>query len=92
MPHAEKQTGNPVFDYKAGFRVFAQSAQRVLFGSGAMLIVGGLAARFFSVKNPALEKTLAYAPWMGIALIALSCAWAFWWRKKLRRDFRRDYS
>ncbi len=89
----QPQTGNPVFDFKARFRTAAQSAQRILIQSGVLLVLAGAAARFVTIQNPALKRTFALAPAMGLALVVLSAAWsALRWRNKLRRDFQRAYS
>src|SRR5579862_5913458 len=90
--HAEKPTGNPVFDFKAGFRAKAQSLQRISFCSGILLIVAGIAARFISIKDAALAATLRWSPGLGAAVIVLSVVWGYLWRSKLRRDFRREFS
>jgi hypothetical protein len=90
MPH--QPTGNPVFDYKAGFRAFAQSLQRVLcFSGGMLLIVAGLIGRFIKFADAGWNLTLRWAPVLGLALIVISTVWGYAWRSKLRSDFQREY-
>ena len=92
MPPPLTATGNPVFDYKAGFRQTAQSAQRILFLSGILLIIAGIAGRFVVPANPEMKLALRYAPLLGVALVGLCGIWGFWWRSKLRADFQREFS
>jgi hypothetical protein len=92
MNERQHLTGNPVFDYKAGFRALAQSVQRVLFYSGCLLTLLSVVSRFVPIANKALTHTLHDALWMGLGLFLSSAAWGFWWRSKLRSDFKRAYS
>jgi hypothetical protein len=92
MSESTHLTGNPVFDYKAGFRRVSQSVQRILWLSGCLLIVSGMASLPFTPPNRAMQMTLRYAPLMGLALLLASGVWAYWWRAKLRADFRKEYS
>ena len=91
-PSSSTVTGNPVFDYKAGFRRTAQSAQRILFLSGILLLIAGVAGRIVAPANPEMRLALRYAPLLGVALVGLCGIWGFWWRNKLRADFQREYS
>ena len=91
MASIQHTTGNPVFDYKAGFRRTAQSVQRILLLSGILLMAVGIAGRFVALENVAFKLTLRYAPLLGIGLVVLSGVWGFAWRNKLRTDFRREY-
>ena len=86
------ETGNPVFDYKAGFRRASASVQRMLWYSGWLLIAVGLISLAIKLHDRALQLTLRYAPLMGLVLLIASGVWAFAWRAKLRADFRREYS
>ena len=92
MSDSSKTAGNPVFTYKANFRSVAQSAQRILFYCGILLITVGLLSRFIAFKNHRIKATLIYAPLLGIALIIFSALWALWWRGKLRADFQKEFS
>jgi hypothetical protein len=81
-------TGNPVFDFKAGFRTTAQSIQRVLFLIGTIELVAGFAARLIAVENEDVKLALRYAPLLGLASLLASGVWGFVWRSKLRSDFQ----
>ena len=85
-------SGNPVFDFNAEFRARGQSVQRVLFLSGVIEIVAGVAGRFVVVSDPAVSMALRWAPWIGVASMLLSGAYGLWWRGKLRADFRREFA
>ncbi len=92
MAATQQPTGNPVFDYKAGFRTTAQSIQRILLLSGALHIAAGIVARFVTFENESLEQALRYAPVLGLALIVGSGVWGYRWRSQLRADFQREFS
>ena len=55
-------------------------------------MLAGAVARFVTIQNAALKLTWAYAPAIGFVMALLSAVWGLWWRGKLRREFRRDYS
>ena len=87
---SDKPTGNPVFDFKAGFRSKAATLQRVFFFDGIIALIVGVALRAFSFENILLILLSRWLPLAGLLLIAIALIWGFAWRSKLRDDFRRD--
>ena len=75
---SDKPTGNPVFDFKAGFRAKAATLQSVLF-------YGGVTAEASDGFNDTHLFLL-----VGLVLIVISVIWGYAWRSKLRDDFRRE--
>ena len=91
MPENSASTGNPVFDFKSGFRTRAQSIQRVLFLSGCLEIAAGIASRFVVPESAEMAQALRWAPLLGCASLVASALWGFMWRSMLRRDFQRTF-
>ncbi|MCY3023625.1 MAG: hypothetical protein NTW87_31990 [Planctomycetota bacterium] len=88
---AEMQTGNPVFDYRAAFRATADRLQRImLFGGLALFAIGG-GVSLCSAANEALRLAACLAGLTGILLCLLGVAWGFYWRRRLRAEFRKLY-
>lgn len=93
---------NPVFSYKSEFRRGAALLQKSLFWSGLTLCVISrlILLEFRTFKEPAEEIAWTVTQSVmadfliitGPLLIASSIIWAYWWREKLRLDFRRNYS
>jgi hypothetical protein len=84
-------TGNPVFDFRAGFRTRADLFQRFLLGAGlGLLIVGGGVIPFFFPAESRLSIALA-GVLGGVALLFAGIAWGFYWRRRLRDEFRKQY-
>jgi hypothetical protein len=98
--------GNPVFEFRAGFRRGAASLQRILVSAGLMACllpaVLWLAAAVVDLRPWFAERfalnlywRLAYVNralfWSGLVLLPLGCLWGFGWRLWLRSAFRRRY-
>jgi len=85
----ELKTGNPVFDYRAGFRRRAHALQNVLMQVGLLqMMAGGVAALFLDEK---LQAALLIASACGAGFVFAGIAWGFYWRNKLRADFRAQF-
>ena len=81
-------TGNPVFDYKAAFRLRAAALQGWLLKGGLLLAVGdGLAALLCAACR--LEALLATGA--GALSVIAGMLWGFYWRKKVQREFRETF-
>ncbi|MCW8130443.1 MAG: hypothetical protein KIS92_08860 [Planctomycetota bacterium] len=84
-------TGNPIFDFRAGFRVTAAAAQRWLTRLG--LIVAALSVIAWIVGR--VGTLTSERAWIGVlsgvALVLSGVAWGYYWRWKLREDFRKTY-
>ena len=80
----EKETGNPVFDYRASFRAKAGKLQR-------LLIVGGLAL-FVICGGTWLagccQAVTGVSSLVGVLTCLLGIGWGFYWRNKIRTEFR----
>ena len=84
----EQQTGNPVFDYRASFRAKANRLQRLLILGGLSLFFAcGIA--FPVCSGGALRVAAGLASLAGLLLFALGLAWGFYWRNRIRSEFRR---
>ena len=90
MPE-HQETGNPVFDYRADFRSFSDSLQRVLLLSGAMCFVFGGLFYFLVPTSMTLHVSMGLLGLTGPVLMLLGVAWGFYWRRKLRREFRTKF-
>jgi hypothetical protein len=83
----EQETGNPIFDYRAGFRKTAEKIQRVLISGGLLLFLScGIAFLFAKLADQA-RMIIGIASVAGIVLVICGVSWAFYWRKKLRAEF-----
>lgn len=89
--HDDKMTGNPVFDYRSRFRTKANSFQRVLIFGGMVFIVAGI----FALASSVVNEHVVFAAWaaaiMGIGLTGIGLGWGFFWRRKIRTEFRKKY-
>ena len=86
----ERQTGNPVFDYRASFRKRADRLQRLLILGGLTLFfVCGIA--FLGFRSEGLRVAAGLACSAGLLSLALGLAWGFYWRNKVRAEFRKVY-
>ncbi|HYF50397.1 MAG TPA: hypothetical protein VEJ63_13390 [Planctomycetota bacterium] len=83
-------TGNPVFDYKAGYRRSAAALQKwlLLLGLALFLIAGNMA---LWAQTRSFLLICAGVSAFGLLLFVAGIAWGFHWRKKLRAEFRREY-
>ncbi|HYG76287.1 MAG TPA: hypothetical protein VEK08_14880 [Planctomycetota bacterium] len=85
----EQQTGNPVFDFRAAHRQRANALQNALLKLGLLhCAVSIVLLLITNAKAQALAPVAAIA---GALLIFSGVAWGFYWRKKLRADFRREF-
>ena len=83
------ETGNPVFDYRADFRRFALAIQRGLSAGGL-----GLSAAwslYFVTSGGAQWKMTLTGLGIGLGACLAGIAWGFFWRNRLRADFRRQF-
>lgn len=82
-------TGNPVFDYRAGFRAFADTLQRwMLLGGAAIFLVAGIVA--IACKERTREISLPVCGG-GALLFVCGVAWGFYWRRRIRAEFREKF-
>ncbi|MGD0089106.1 MAG: hypothetical protein ABSE73_04240 [Planctomycetota bacterium] len=87
----EKTTGNPVFDYRASFRAKADRVQRVLILGGlALFFVCGMAF-LCEWANEHWRLAAALGGLAGLCCCALGIAWGFYWRNRIRREFREHF-
>lgn len=80
-------TGNPVFDYRADYRARASLIQKWILLAGAALLPVALVLWIF--KEPCIAWGIAGAA--GAACLATGTAWGFYWRRKIRSEFRQKY-
>ena len=80
------ETGNPVFDYRAKFRVRANRWQRILIVTGIELIVVYLVLLSFVPVVIGWVFGLA-----GVGLLTAGILWGFYWRRMIRDEFRQKY-
>jgi len=92
MSDSTRPSGNPVFDFKAGFRAAAQSIQRILLWNGVFILAVCLAAQFVPLKNLPLKLTFQYGPLLGLGSIVLSTLWGLGWRGYVRDEFRKRFT
>ena len=82
-------TGNPVFDYRAGFRAFADKLQRFMLLIGAAVcFVAGIVA---IVRTERAREIALLACGGGALLFLCGVAWGFYWRRKIRAEFREKF-
>jgi hypothetical protein len=87
----DKPTGNPVFDYRAGFRARADRVQRALIVGGLFLSVVCGVVFLFADPADSWRRITAYATLACAVLCLLGIAWGFYWRSKIRSEFRALY-
>ena len=87
----QQPTGNPVFDYRADFRAFALKLQRALLLGGAVVFVVCAVMRLLRPLGDSLCMATALGSAAGLALLGGGVAWGFYWRRKIRREFRERY-
>ncbi|HEY3323071.1 MAG TPA: hypothetical protein VGP72_21645 [Planctomycetota bacterium] len=80
-------TGNPVFDYRADFRIVAARAQRRMTLGGIVLVVAGL------VVTVVCEPRMVGLTCCGLGALSLTVglAWGWYWRHRLREEFKAKY-
>ena len=81
-------TGNPVFDYRAGFRRVAGAIQRWSGWVGIVCLLLG-ACSWLSAPGGALRRAAVWELAIGAGLAALSIIWGFLWTGWLRAGFRK---
>ena len=86
-----QKTGNQVFDYRATFRIFAEKLQRALIFGGALCLVCGVLFYFFAPTIASLRIGKNIFSLSGLALIFVGIGWGFFWRRKLRQDFKKKF-
>ncbi len=87
----EKTTGNPVFDYRANFRATAGRVQQALLAGGLLIfVVFGIVFLLVGAAD-GWRPIAACLTVAGAALCLLGIAWGFYWRNKIRSEFRAVY-
>jgi hypothetical protein len=90
-------TGNPVFDFQYAWRRRAASIQKWLIVSGLFSLLISFALIFCpacsvcSVSSCCGLSLACGVGIVGVLLMGAGIAWGFFWRNKLRDDFRRTY-
>lgn len=87
----DRQTGNPVFDYRASFRAGAGQVQRALSVGGLALFAACGIAFLFGQTSERLRFAAGLTSLAGLVACGLGIAWGFYWRKSIRAEFRRQY-
>jgi hypothetical protein len=82
----EHQTGNPVFDYRSGYRKSAAEIQRVMIRLGLLQLFVGAAIYAYN-RRP----VMAYFGIMGMVLLLAGVVYGFYWRRKIRNEFRIEF-
>ena len=85
----EGTTGNPVFDYRASFRAKADKVQCVLILGGLVLFLVCGTAFLCGWASECLRLAAALGGLAGLSFCTLGIAWGFYWRNKIRREFRK---
>ena len=91
MADPDGPTGNPVFDYRAGFRARARKLQHVLISAGLALFSFCGGAFLFGDITERLRCIAGWVSLAGIMLCVLGVVWGIYWRKKLRAEFSKVY-
>ncbi|MFH0937713.1 MAG: hypothetical protein V1899_00275 [Planctomycetota bacterium] len=86
-----QKTGNPVFDYRAAFRIFAERLQHIFMLGGMLCFVCGGLLYFFALEIESLRVGMGLFSLIGLALILVGAAWGFFWRHKLRQNFKTKF-
>jgi len=90
MPE-KNETGNPVFDYRAGFRSVAATVQNGLIFFGAALgVIAGALYVFASPQHPQ-RPVMGVAAVLGISLVCAGIGWGLYWPRPIRAKFRETY-
>lgn len=84
-------TGNPVFDYRAGFRAAAAALQRWLVRLGLFAAILSCVALVVGRAGTLTRETAAWGLLAGLAIAMAGILWGFLWRRKLRQDFQREF-
>ncbi len=87
-------SNNPVFDYRAGFRAIANRVQKWMLLGGLLLsLIGtfGLLVAKPSDGPYCLPCVLKISIALGAFLFVAGIAWGFYWRKKIRDEFRAKF-
>jgi hypothetical protein len=88
MPE-EHLTGNPVFDYRAADRRAADAKQALLLKGGAFLFLASGIACFFVPKDS--RPITCWIATSGIVVFAYGVGWGYFWRKRMRAEFREKF-
>ena len=88
---APGQTGNPVFDYRAGFRRAAGAVQRLLLQAGLLVILISLPPALAGGMGPVTQAAALWSLGLGLVLTGAGLLWGFGWRRWLRLAFQREY-
>ena len=83
-----RETGNPVFDFRAGFRRFAGFVQAALLTLGLLALAGAGGLRLAGVFTTH-QAWLCAAGGAGIFIAGFS--WGILWRRSVRQAFRKEY-
>ena len=85
------ETGNPVFDYRAGFRRAAGAVQRLLLRAGLLVILISLPPALAGGMGLVTEAAALWSLGLGLLLAGAGLLWGFGWRRWLRLAFQRAY-
>ena len=83
-----RETGNPVFDFRAGYRRGAGAAQTALLTLGVLAPIAGGVLRVASVLTTPQAWLCAGS---GVGLFIAGFAWGIYWRRTVRQDFRKQF-
>ncbi|MBI3830678.1 MAG: hypothetical protein HY291_14245 [Planctomycetes bacterium] len=83
-------TGNPIFDFRAGFRRKASAVQNGLMLGGLGLFAAWSILFFSRLQGEYRDGILAGMCTSLIAMLS-GIVWGFLWRRKLRQDFQRAF-
>jgi hypothetical protein len=84
-------TGNPVFDYRAGFRRVAGAIQRWTGWAGIVCVLLGACTWLSAPGGGLVRRAAVWELAVGSGLVLFSVAWAFLWRGRLRSGFRKRW-
>ena len=82
----KENTGNPVFDFRAEFRRRADRAQSLAITAG--LVLCGATVILWLITGLVI---FAIGSGAGFAIFIGGIAWGYYWRRKVRAEFRRKY-
>lgn len=88
---SDQTDGNPVFTFRAGFRSAAGIIQRwsILLGFTCLLV--GATTWLVATEGTRAQRAGLWQCLIGLGLIVAAVLWGFWWRGRLRNEFRREY-